>query len=102
MIKFGINSTDLESTAQNVGSVLAISFWPHESDHRGGNYYRAEAPQGTIFIQRNYDPLDQEPFEAGWPRDQIVLYFDGLDDKAWRTSVLALESVQELNLASLS
>ncbi len=83
MIKLGIKSTDLNSAAEALARALHVSFVRHESDFRGGDYFRAETKEGTILLQTNYDPVDRESFEAAWPRDQLVLYFNGLDDRAW-------------------
>ena len=85
MIKFGINSTDLRSSAATVGTALGVVFQPHESDSRGGEYFRAEMAHGTIYLQQNRDVLDDEPFEPNWPIDQLVLFLDGLDDEMWES-----------------
>ena len=82
MIKFGINSTDLNSSATAIGSALGVVFRPHESDWRGGAYFRAEVANGIISLQNNRDVLDDEPFETGWPNVQLILLLDRLDPKA--------------------
>lgn len=101
MIKFGINSTDLESAAQALGALLNMRFARHESDFRGGDYYRAESQQGTLFLQKNYDPVDQEPFESGWPADQVVIYLDGAEDQAWHPLVAVLQAAQGTSVTEL-
>jgi len=93
MIKFGINSTNLCSAASAIETALNVVFQPHESDSRGGEYFRAETTYGTIFLQKNRDVLDDEPFEASWPIDQLVLFFDGLDAQAWESYSERLRSL---------
>lgn len=81
MIRYGFNSTDLEKLAIELSPILGVRFQPHESDFRGGAYYRAETARATLFLQTNYDPVDKEPFERDWPERQALLYIDGLDDQ---------------------
>jgi hypothetical protein len=84
MIRYGFNSTDLESLASELSPILEVLFQPHESEFRGGAYYRAETPRATLFLQTNYDLVDKEPFERDWPERQALLYIDGLDDQQCR------------------
>jgi hypothetical protein len=79
MIRYGFNSTDLDSLASDLSPILGVRFRPHESDCRGGAYYRAETAHVTLFLQTNYDLIDQTPFECDWPERQALLYIDGLD-----------------------
>ena len=101
MIKFGIKSKDLGSAAQALGAALHVNFLPHESDFRGGDYYRAETPKGTLFLQKNYDRLDEEPFESAWPASDLILYFDGLDDQAWNPFTATVEALAQLGATRL-
>jgi len=93
MIKFGFTSTELAPLARDLGTRISVHFEAHESDFRGGEYFRAETPQGTLFLQTNYDPVEREPFEDDWPERQAVLYLDGLDDQAWKPIVERLRAV---------
>ena len=102
MIKFGINSNDLKSAASTIGAALKVEFCLHESSFRGGDYYRAETPSGTMFLQNNRDVLDNEPFEANWPMDQLVLYFDGADDDVWEPNAEVLRVTREPQVTQLS
>jgi|HubBroStandDraft_1064217.scaffolds.fasta_scaffold155204_1 hypothetical protein len=79
MIKFGINSTDLYSAAAAIGAELGVVLQLRDSEFRGGEYFRADIGRGAIFLQSNQDLLDDEPFEANWPIDQLILILDGLD-----------------------
>jgi hypothetical protein len=91
MLKYGVRASTLEEAAGQVGAVLKLAFQPHSSAYRGGDYFRAEVPEGAVYLQRNFDTMDDEPFELTWPPDQFLLCFDGLDDEEWsqRTELLA-------------
>jgi hypothetical protein len=101
MIKFGINTTELSGAAHILGMVLDVNFVLHDSDFRGGDYYRAESARGTLFLQKNFDPIDEEPFESGWPPDQIILYLDGTDDECWELTVDMLCASQIISVTKL-
>ena len=97
MLKYGLRSLSLQEAAASVSDLLGVSFELHDSSFLGGDYFRAEVPEGTIYVQPNLDPLDDEPFEASWPPDQFLLCFAGLEDEQWAryTKLLApLESSQ--------
>jgi hypothetical protein len=97
MLKYGLRSQSLQQAAALVGELVGVRFELHDSSFRGGDYFRAEVPEGTIYVQPNYDVLDNEPFEVSWPPDQFLLCFSGLEDDRWAsyTKLLApLESSQ--------
>ena len=97
MLKYGLRSQSLQNAAASISELLNVRFELHDSSFRGGDYFRADVPEGTIYIQPNYDVLDDEPFEASWPSDQFLLCFAGLEDDKWAryTKLLApLESSQ--------
>jgi hypothetical protein len=83
MPTYGLRSPNLQEAAVSISKVLGVSFELHDSSFYGGDYFRAEVAEGTIYIQPNLDILDDEPFEASWPSDQFLLSFDGLDDDSW-------------------
>ncbi len=101
MVKFGLSSKELKTVALILGSMLNVDFVLHESHFRGGDYYSAEAEPGMLFLQENYDLLDQEPFESSWPADSIVLYLDGPDDRAWTEFASALLAIPRLTVFRL-
>ena len=102
MLKFGFASTKLAPLAMRLGSCLGVSFQRHESDLRGGQYFRAETLQGTIFLQTNFDVIDHAPVEQGWPPHGSVLYLDGPDDNSWQPVVERLLAAKnELGLSIL-
>lgn len=91
MLKYGVRASSLEDAAGQVGALLKLVFQPHSSAYRGGDYLRAEVPEGTVYLQCNFDTTDDEPFEVTWPPDQFLLCFDGLNDEEWsqRAELLA-------------
>jgi len=95
MIAFGIDSIDLDNAASAIRRALQLEFRPHESDFNGGPYCRAETTEGVITIQRNLDVLDNEPFEANWPSDRLVLYMDGASEDGWRSFIDALRALRD-------
>ena len=95
MIKFGFNSTQLEPIARDLEALLKIRFKLHESDYCGGDYYRAEVASGLICLQKNYDLIDEEPFETEWPNGYAILYLDGLDDQEWESFVKRFQAAAQ-------
>jgi len=93
-MRSGIDATDIDDAASAIGMVLNVRFVPHESEFRGGPYCRAEVPEGALFLQKNTDTPDNEPFEPSWPADKVVLYLDGLSDQAWQTYLNALRTLR--------
>lgn len=81
MITFGINSSDRDSTADVVGTVLGVSFMARNSSFYDGDYFLAETDCGTIYLQSNLDVDDV--CDADWPADKLILVFSGPNDDAW-------------------
>ena len=94
VIVYGIDSRDLESAAPIIGDALGIAFRRHESDFRGGRYYRHETERGLVLLQNNLDVLDDTAFEDGWPTDQLILCFDGIDEAASTEFAARLQALQ--------
>lgn len=84
MLKYGLRAPSLKAAAEQVSELFRIPFRLHSSSYRGGDYFRAEVPEGTVYVQPNFDALDDEAFESSWPSDQFLICFDGLDDEKWR------------------
>jgi hypothetical protein len=95
MLRFGFTSTQLTHVTQHLETLFNVHFELHESDWRGGDYYRAELPYGEILVQNNYDLMDKEPFEEDWPEKRVIVYLDGGDDKDWSVLVEKLCSAGE-------
>lgn len=94
MFTYGVRLQTLKEATAVVAEVLGVSFELHDSSFRGGDYFLADVPEGTIYIQSNLDILDDELFEESWPRDQHLLYFDGLDDDNWTRWVKLLTPLE--------
>jgi hypothetical protein len=95
MIKFGFDSSSIAEVAQLLETLLEIRFAVHESSFRGGDYYRAEVPQGTVIVQKNYDSIDREPFEHAWPSEKVILYLDGVDCRRWESMIDSIQNANE-------
>ena len=83
MLRYGIRSRSLKEAAALVAGVLNVDFTLHDSSHRGGDYFLAEVEEGSIYVQPNFDLLDDEPFDESWPPDHYLLSLAGLDDEKW-------------------
>jgi len=94
MLKYGFRSLSLELAAEQVSKLLGLAFRPHSSSYRGGDYFRVEVSEGAVYLQRNFDVLDDEAFESSWPSDQFLLVFDGLDDEKWMPYTRLLAAVE--------
>lgn len=76
---YGIRSADLEQTKQQIEAALGVKFQRHESDYRGGDYFRCEdSIMGCLILQRNIDVIDNAPAIEGFSQWPILLYTFGL------------------------
>jgi hypothetical protein len=104
IIKFGIKAKEreLDSIAEILAGVLKVKFEPHESSFRGGEYWSAEVPKGEVFLQSNRDELpEDDPFESGWPIDELILYLAGEEDEFWQKELHALETTKRIGVVRL-
>lgn len=99
MITFGINSSDLTSSAIVLAELLTVSFRMHDSSFYGGDYFLAETDEGEIYLQSNLD-ID-EPIEDTWPSDKLILIFSGLDDAAWEPFLERMGLLETLSAVRL-
>jgi hypothetical protein len=83
MLKYGVRSDTLRQAADSFSQLLGMSFALHDSSFFGGDYFLAQVTEGTVYLQPNFDALDDEPFEPSWPADQFLLCFSGVDDEKW-------------------
>lgn len=66
---------DLESARLLIERILAMSMMKHESDARGGDYYRCGGSGNEHFIlQSNQDPQDGEWTEPGCQDCLFILH----------------------------
>lgn len=78
-ILYGIRSTDLEQIKKQLEIALGVEFQRHESDYRGGDYFRCEdSSLGSLILQRNIDLIDGVPVVEGLSQWPILLYAYGL------------------------
>jgi hypothetical protein len=74
-ILYGIRSTDLEQIKQQLEIALGVEFQRHESDYRGGDYFRCEESSlGRLILQRNIDLIDGVPAVEKLSQWPIVLH----------------------------
>ena len=74
-ILYGIRSTDLEQIKQQLEIALGVEFQRHESDYRGGDYFRCDdSSLGRLILQRNIDLIDGIPVVEGFSQWPILLY----------------------------
>ena len=66
----------LETALREAEAALGISFEPHESSYRGGDYYRSSE---SFILQRNAE-LDDELAEPEFPNAATVLYVSQVAD----------------------
>src|SRR5688572_3715034 len=97
MLKYGLRSKTLQQARQSVEKLLGLTFELRESSFFGGDYLRAEVGEGTIYVQPNFDMLDNEPFEPSWPSNHFLLCFDGLEDEKWERYIEHLATLESSN-----
>lgn len=74
---YGFFGLDLEGARALVERALKVQLSPHDSVYRGGDYYRLKDGDAELFLQRNYDCLDDGLAEAEFPEVRVLLYIDG-------------------------
>ena len=70
------SSLALEPALREAEAALGISFEPHESSYRGGDYYRCTE---SFVLQRNAE-LDDELAEPEFPSAATILYVSQVAD----------------------
>jgi hypothetical protein len=95
MLRYGIRSRNLKEAAALVAGTLSVNFALHDSSYRGGDYFLAEVEEGSIYVQPNFDLLDNEPFDKTWPPDHYLLCLAGLDDEKWAPYMKLLKLLED-------
>ncbi|MCC8442378.1 MULTISPECIES: hypothetical protein [Xanthomonas] len=68
------------SEARNLfDSSYGILLDAHESEYRGGEYFRCEIDGVVLALQENFLEDDGEKTEAEFPKSEYLLYMDGDD-----------------------
>ena len=76
-ILFAVAAADLVKAKLAVESALNAQLNAHESEYRGGEYFRVEHNGTNLVLQQNFEEDDGEPTEAEFPHAEIILYVDG-------------------------
>ena len=73
---YGVSSDSLDGARDLVEAAVGRKFVAHESDYRGGAYYRADGCENEeeMILQRNHDPFEDEWAEPEWKDFQNILY----------------------------
>lgn len=72
---YGFMSDDIDQARRRLETALGIAFAEHDSDYKGGDYFRWGDDGGENFIlQRNVDPYDDAPSEQKFPDHPVIFY----------------------------
>jgi hypothetical protein len=74
---FSVAATSLNEAKVAIESALGIELQCHDSDYRGGDYFRFDAADLELIVQENFVEDDGEPTEARFPSAPFLLYVDG-------------------------
>ena len=86
---FGSTSLALLDATALLAQVLGKQFVLHDSDYRGGEYFRLEHEGVTLVLQRNFADEEGVLTESSHQSVQLVLYLDG-EAKSVETISLAI------------
>ena len=73
----GSKSMALRDTAALLEQVLGKQFVLHDSDYRGGEYFRLEYQGVTLMLQRNFEDEEGALSEPSHQDVRLLLYLDG-------------------------
>lgn len=74
---FGASALDLDAARAVIEQVLGAALEAHESEYRGGDYFRLEKSGAKLVLQANFLEDDGETAEAEHPDAGVLLYIDG-------------------------
>ena len=74
---FGVSALELDAARTVVEQVLGAALEAHESEYRGGDYFRLEKDGAKLVLQANFLEDDGETAEAEYPNADVLLYIDG-------------------------
>lgn len=75
---YGFGRADLERVRLAVERSLGVILELHESEHRGGEYYRLGLPGAeNLELQRNFNVIESEYTEPDFREHEILLYVNG-------------------------
>jgi hypothetical protein len=85
---------DMDDLSAQLGAVLGVEFEPRESLYRGGAYDFGQLGKTKLYVQKNWDLVGDEPFEAQYAPDCLLLYLESLED-VYRIEVSIREHFKE-------
>ena len=94
---FGSTSLALLDATALLAQVLGKQFVLHDSDYRGGEYFRLEHEGVTLVLQRNFADEEGVLTESSHQSVQLVLYLDG-EAKSVETISLAILGATSFHL----
>lgn len=71
---YSLPTADIDAARQCVEEAFALQMEPHESDYRGGAYYRFTEGDSGLVLQENFLDDDGERVERQFPDATILLY----------------------------
>ena len=72
---FGVTGNDIRESCDAVGGASGIQMMPHESDYRGGEYFRfGDTGVEHFILQRNFQDDEGEWVEPAFQKYHILLY----------------------------
>lgn len=79
-VLLSIASPKIELARSVLEGIVGCKFAVHQSDYRGGDYFRCKVDSVEVVLQENFIEDDGEPTEAAFPSDKLLVYLDGPDD----------------------
>lgn len=74
---FGASALELDAARTVLEQVLGTVLETHESEYRGGDYFRLEKDGAEFVLQANFLEDDGETAEAEYPDADVLLYVSG-------------------------
>jgi hypothetical protein len=75
----------MDDLSAQLGAVLGVDFVPRESLFRGGAYDSGTLGKIKLYLQQNWDLVDESLIEEQYPRDCLLLYLESGRDVRART-----------------
>jgi hypothetical protein len=79
-VLLSIASPEIELARSTLEGIVGCKLAVHQSDYRGGDYFRCEVDRVELVLQENFIEDDGEPTEAAFASDKLLVYLDGPDD----------------------
>lgn len=99
---FGASALELDAAKVAVEHALCAVMEAHESEYRGGDYFRSEQDGAKLVLQTNFMEDDGEVTEAEHAEAQVLLYVDGEAGNVDRVAALIAERLSSFRLLRAS